>query len=133
MLAQSICSKSAFTECVCAVVWMETLLPLLCGARERSGTSLALSYTDLAMLDRLVTPRTHWALNLCHKFGRATLHVRSRQNTKTNAPQGYGGSGATQAATKWPGRLSPETWVPAQPMSNRPSGCPHAREVDPPP
>ena len=37
VLAQSICSKSAFTECACAVVWMETLLPLHCGARERSG------------------------------------------------------------------------------------------------
>ena len=33
VLAQSICSKSAFTECACAVVWMETLLPLLYGAR----------------------------------------------------------------------------------------------------
>ena len=33
VLAQSICSKSAFTECGCAVVWMETLLPLLYGAR----------------------------------------------------------------------------------------------------
>ena len=33
VLAQSICSKSAFTECACAVFWMETLLPLLYGAR----------------------------------------------------------------------------------------------------
>ena len=37
VLAQSICSKSASTESACAVVWMETLLPLRYGARERSG------------------------------------------------------------------------------------------------
>ena len=41
VLAQSICSKSAFTECACAVVWMETLLPLLYGAR--GGADLASS------------------------------------------------------------------------------------------
>ena len=37
VLAQSICSKSAFTECVRCSLGMETLLPLRCGARERSG------------------------------------------------------------------------------------------------
>ena len=72
------------------------------------------------------------ALNLCHKFGRATLHVRSRQNTKTNAPQGRGGSGSPQTATKTPGRPPPWTWGPAQPMSNRSSGRPHAWRFGPP-
>ena len=72
------------------------------------------------------------ALNLCHKFGGATLHVRSRQNTKTNAPQGYGGSGAPQEAAKWPGRPPPWTWGPAQPMSNRSSGCLPRLEIRPP-